>query len=363
MNTDHVCDGESPTPIFGLPRSQLQPIVERMAGDEAVASFTISIDHEVEGHYGYSAEKLIPTISYVTRSGQRGKETVFVKCFHKPEQGESRHYHRLTGVGAPIPRWYGAATTRDGQEVIFLEYLLPVVDFTGMLESADQFRQFLSVTAQFNAVSPPPEYAAALPRRDFGRELAEVHPVLDRIWAHADSGELGDDLHSLCSARADGLGALHDMVARLAQPLAEMEIGFLHNDLYPDSVAWRRGTGELLVVDLESAGLGPRYYDVARWLGAPDEVQPHSSARTLLAEHYLSEYGDWSGRETDTRQFLEEAGLLWLAGTLTMLFFFLNRSLDGRMDWTDDREEGRSQSQTELHTQLNALLREAGRPA
>ncbi len=30
------------------------------------------------------------------------------------------------------------------------------------------------------------------------------------------------------------------------------------------------------------------------------------------------------------------------------------------MDWTDDREEGRHQSQNELHGQLNALLREAG---
>ena len=114
MTLHHVCEGENPTPVFDLPSSQLQPIVERMAGGEAVASFTISIDNEVEGHYGYGAEKLIPTISYVTRSGQRGKETVFVKCFHKPEQGESRHYHRLTAAGAPIPRPRGGQARPRG---------------------------------------------------------------------------------------------------------------------------------------------------------------------------------------------------------------------------------------------------------
>jgi hypothetical protein len=356
MGADYICDGASPTPLFGLTARQLRPIFESMAGGERVVSFGFSFDHEVQGHYGYSAKKLIPTISYVTQSGRHGKATTFAKCFHVPDRGEAGHYAQLTTVGAPIPRGYGAVTTREGQEVLFLEYLLPVHDFMGMLESADQFRQFLSVTAAFNAVIPPPEYAAALPRRDFDRELAEVHPVLDRIWTHAGSGKLGEALHTLCSGPADRLAELHEMVARLAQPLSAMETGLLHNDFYPDSVAWRPDTGELLVVDLESVGLGPRYYDVARWLGAPEEVQPHAPERMSLAEHYLREYRGRSGRETNTRQFLEEARLLWFAGTLTMLFFFLNRSLDGRMDWTDDAEEGRSQSQAELHAQLEVLL-------
>jgi Ser/Thr protein kinase RdoA (MazF antagonist) len=246
--------------------------------------------------------------------------------------------------------------------VIFLEYLLPV-DFMGMIESPEQFRQFLAVTARFNAVSPPPEYAATLPHRDFSRELAEVHAVLDRIWTHAGAGEIGCGLHALCAERREGLRALHDMVARLPQPLARMDEGLLHNDLYPDSVAWRRDPTELLVLDLESVGLGPRFYDVARWLGAPDELQPHASERALLAEHYLAEYERWGGPETDRDQFLTGARQLWLAGTLTMLFFFLNRSLDGRMDWTDDREEGRRQSQDELQAQLAALLNEAERTA
>jgi Ser/Thr protein kinase RdoA (MazF antagonist) len=187
--------------------------------------------------------------------------------------------------------------------------------------------------------------------------------VLARIWEHANRSDLGDDLHRFCSERPEGLDALRELAIGLAEPIAGMEVGLLHNDFYPDSVGWRRETDELLVVDLESLGIGPRFYDIARWLGAPDELQHHVSDRSRLAQHCLGEYERWSGRETDPRQFLREARLLWLAGTLTMLFFFLGRSLDGRMDWTDDREEGRRQSQDELHEQLNALLREAGGPA
>ncbi len=364
MNTDHPSDGESPTPIFNLPDSQLQPIVEQLAGGQAVASFSISVDTELEGHYGYGADKLIPTISYLTRSGQRGTETVFVKLFRKPGQGEVRHYVELATQSAPIPQFYGALTTDDGREMIFLEHLRPVADFMGMLEDEKQFRQFLSVAARFNAISPTPEHAAALPRRDFPRELLEVGPVLARIWEHAARGDLGHDLRSLCSERRrERLEALQELAAGLAGPIAGMEVGLLHNDFYPDSVAWRRQTGDLVVVDLESVGLGPRFYDIARWLGAPDELQHHASDRRLLAQHYLGEYEHWTGRETDQHQFPTQARLLWLAGTLTMLFFFLDRSLDGRMDWTDDREEGRRQSRAELYTQLNALLREAGWPA
>lgn len=363
MTTDHQSSGRSPTPVFGLLGRQLQPVVERIAGGEAVASFSISIDHQLEGHYGYGADKLIPTISYVTQSGQRGEATVFVKLFREAERSEARHYVGLANHGAPISRLFGALTTGDGREMIFLEYLEPVVDFMGMLEDRRQFEQLLSVAARFNAVTPTPEYAATLPRRDFARELSEVAPVLARIWQHGAKGDIGDDLRRLCSADEGKLDALRQLAARLVEPIAGMDVGLLHNDFYPDSVAWHRETGELLVVDLESVGLGPRFYDVARWLGAPDEMQYHASARGLLAERYLGEYEQYTRRRIDLHQFLVEARSLWLAGTLTMLFFFLDRSLDGRMDWTDDRAEGRRQSQAELYEQVKALLCEAERPS
>ena len=36
------------------------------------------------------------------------------------------------------------------------------------------------------------------------------------------------------------------------------------------------------------------------------------------------------------------------------------RALDGKVDWTDDREEGRRVFREELHKTLSALLRAAG---
>ncbi len=60
------------TPVFGLSKAQLQPIVENIAGGP-VTSFDVSIQHEVRGHYGIMGDKLIPTFLYASRQGATGQ--------------------------------------------------------------------------------------------------------------------------------------------------------------------------------------------------------------------------------------------------------------------------------------------------
>jgi len=74
MSTSTPHPADSVTCVFGLTRSQLGPILASIAG-EPVASFGVSVEHHVPGYYGYSAEKVIPTFSYTTRSGGKGRET------------------------------------------------------------------------------------------------------------------------------------------------------------------------------------------------------------------------------------------------------------------------------------------------
>ena len=71
------------TPIFGLTTSQLRPIIEEIAHGEPIVSFDITIEHQVHGYRGYSAEKVIPMFPYTTQSGDAGKIRVFVKRFHR----------------------------------------------------------------------------------------------------------------------------------------------------------------------------------------------------------------------------------------------------------------------------------------
>lgn len=349
-------DNEKVTPVFGLTKSQLQPVVDNIAG-ETVTSFDIGIEHQVKGHYGYGAEKVIPTFSYTTKSGGKGKVTIFIKHFHAPERTEAHHYVYLNRQQAPIPKMYGALTDSDQREIIFLEYLKPIDDlhpFHQFFSDLDRFQKFLAVAARFNAIKLLGKYATQLPRRDIGQWLMESR--LDSIWKHACKGELGDTIKQICSSSVDKLPRLEMLASKLIEPIKRMDIGLNHNDFYPDSTGWRRDTNELLILDLETVGFAPRFYDVARWLGIPDDIQPRCCPRRELAQYYLKQYKYWGDSYVSIHQFIEEISILCMAQTFNMLWFRLRRALDGKVDWTEDRDEGRRIYREDLYKNLSFLL-------
>jgi hypothetical protein len=359
------------TPVFGLTKAQLRPIVAEIAG-EPVQSFDISAEHKVAGPYGITAEKVIPTFSYTTRSGRAGSTTVFAKRPYEmlPGHGEAHHYKYLTGLDAPIPRMYAALTDEGDREVLFLEYLDVVTEpepCPRFLNDPVQFPEFVGLVARFNAIQPTEEYAVRL-RRDIPQRrgasgsgwqerMDEVGAYLDRIWEHGAKGELGEPLKQLCSGTEATLERLKELAAGLVQPISRMETGFTHNDCYPHCTGYRRESGELLIFDLEDIGFEPRFFDIAPWLGAPDEVQPRCGTREDLARHYLEEYARWGGAPPSLEQFLDESHLLWLTYVFMMLGWYVHQALAGPSDRTkEDTQEFRRQNRDELHRQLSILL-------
>jgi hypothetical protein len=355
-----VKDGDV-TGVFGLTREQLQPIVENAAG-ERVSSFDVNVEHEVEGHYGYQAEKVIPTFTYTTASGRCGRAVVFVKRFHEPGPREAHHYTRLAQHQAPIARMYGTLTTPDEREIIFIEFLTGAAGlhpFDRFVGDADSFLPFLALGARFHAIQPSDEYKAELYHQSAGdvrRWLDNATQALERIWECAPEGELGDDLRDLCAASRGKLPRLQKLAADLAAPVSQMEVGLAHGDFYPDQALRREQTGEVLLVDLEGVAMRPRFFDVGRWIGAPDEVQPRCLPQEELARHYLAERARWGGPVVPLSEFLEETRLLGLADALMMLSFDTGRALDGKVDWTEDRDEGRRVFREEVHRQVSILL-------
>jgi aminoglycoside phosphotransferase (APT) family kinase protein len=361
MTGDRQRSGSDRTAVFGLTRGQLWPIVEGIAG-EAVRSFDIAVAHQVEGHYGYQAEKVIPTFTYATRSGRSGETVVFAKRFHEPGPREAHHYAQLAARGAPVARMYGSLTGPDGREIVFLEFLMgggSLMPFDGFLRDADSFLPFLALAARFNALRPSEQHRPLLQVQtadDLRRWYGNAAEALGRIWEGAARGELGDSLKDLCADGRGKLPALRQLAADLIAPVSRMAVGLVHGDFYPDQVLRREHTGELVLTDLEGVGLGPRFADVARWVGAPDEVQSRCLPQRELARHYLDAYRQWGGAAVPLARFLEETHLLALADELTMLPFSFGRSLDGKVDWTEDRDEGRRVFRAEMHRQLRVLL-------
>ena len=353
------------TNIFGLTRPQLRPIVNSIAQDVPVISFDITVERQVQGYYGYSAEKLIPTFSYTTQSGATGESTVFVKRFHRTGPAEAHFYACLQEYRAPIPRMYGALIDSEGREILFLEYVEPIGDIQAcerFADDLDNLRKSLAATAHFNAIQLSAEDVSQLPFKDVGQGLADTCETLEHIWDHACLGELGADLKRLCLSSQNGLSQLQALAEGLIEPVAKMRSGLIHSDIAPENTGWRRCTGELLILDLEWIGIGPRFFDAAHWLGgAPDDLQPHCCQRDELAQYYLDQYVLRGGEETPLDQFMKEVSILWIAQNFTMLWFSLARALDGQVDWTEDREAGRRSAGEWLYQELDALFQIASK--
>jgi hypothetical protein len=347
--------------VSDLTDAELKPVVAALAGEE-IERFRISAEDKVPGHYGYSARKAIPTVVYRTTSGKPGRGKLFIKWFNEPGPHEAYHYEHLARYRAPIPRLYGSILTADGREVIFLELLQPVRDlhpFHRFMNDPRRFPEFLRAAARFNAIQPSGEYAARLRNaafRDFTNWREELGVTLERIWECASKGSLGKPLRKLCDSARGKHSVLLNLAKHAVESLSHKETGLTHGDFYPDSVGTREASGEMLLLDLESVGLDWRFADVARWIGPPDDVRRRCLSRARLAQAYLKEYARCGGRSPSLSRFLEQTRRIWVWQTFAMLNFQLHRSLDGKVDWTEDREKGRQVYRADLGRELQSLL-------
>ncbi len=83
MSAGNFNPQKNTTPVFGLTKKQLRPILDNIVSDDTVASFEVSIEHQVQGYYGYQAEKVLPTFIYTTATGRTGKVVLLVKWFYR----------------------------------------------------------------------------------------------------------------------------------------------------------------------------------------------------------------------------------------------------------------------------------------
>ena len=354
--------------IFDLTKDEVQSIVENIA-DEPVDAFGITIEHEKQGLDGICGEYVIPTLSYTTRSGRRGKRAVFVRRpnINRPGISQLHHYTFFENSGVPVPRLYGALTDSKQREVLFLEYLQEItVEDHEFLNDVDHFLKFLDVIAHLNAVEPTVDYSAEVGRdmayrggytRNWNTWLPWSIHVLKRIWDHAAKGELGCPIKKFCSASEGRLYELCRIARDLINRISQFQVGIIHGDFYPGNIAWRRATQELVIFDFEDVMFDVRFYDVAICLGAPDDVGLYCVPQRELAEHYLQEYSCLKRNSLDMTQFLEEIYTIWLARKLN-LWEFLPAELHGPHYQPGNEDEQRRKRREDLHRHLDILFRQ-----
>jgi len=369
-NKNESIKGHPTEDFLGFGKAELHPIIEEATG-ESLAGFDIIGESKVLGPYGLMAEKAVVEISYTTQSGSKGRAKIFGKKNYDPGSGHGPHYESLRKYSAPIARIHGKLTDSDGRKAVFLEYLdvvtsdWPCHDF---FRDPDNFLPFLSLIAEFNGIEPSHEDLATLPHNNEAAERLNgpVLAELDSVWAHAEKGELGDELKTFCTG--EKLRQLKALAKRTVVELLKIPTKMTMGDnAYPWHVGRRPGTGEMVAFDLHPQ-ISPRFWDVAPFLGAPEGYLPRCRPLRELASTYLREHRTSGGDEVSTERFLQETRTLWVAVTLRDLFWWRDRALwgpggpgypDKRRPKESNSPEYQDKTRSLLYNDLHYLVDEA----
>ena len=189
-------------------------------------------------------------------------------------------------------------------------------------------------------------------KESLGHDTRGRHAI-DVIWSTAASGQLGTNIATLCSpTRRDALLSLAESLGR---NVPTMERGYTHNEYTPEQIGRRPETGEMVVFDLRTTGLGPRFVDVAPWLGVPNRVLKRGHKTRELADHYLQQYLGAGGESVPLDTLMGETRMLWQASIIAGLNRWSDCALAG-IESSKEEDSGRSTCQDRLLVDLTQLL-------
>jgi len=248
------------------------------------------------------------------------RNRLFIKQLNDPRYHEAWHYLALTPAGAPVPVLYGWMSNADGHEVLFLEHLHMGFTDESLSPEDTRYETFIRLIARFNALQPPTRYLAQLPLADLPGILEDAAPALPTLVAHGRRGGLGTDVRRLLTRGPHPDAHLAAQLRALVRRLRAMPIALIHGDLFPRHVGVRADTGDWRVIDLLYTQRGPRLFDLAPFLGAPEDATPLlADRRRELARAYLDSLGPAPNAPRDVGELLAEVEALWLGWEMRCL--------------------------------------------
>ena len=334
--------------VLSLADSVLQSVAENASG-RSVSSVRADMVPRDWPEYGCCGDKCVISLTFKYCDQRDGNVNVFVK--RQSGHGgfkETPHYEYLNRNQLPVPTLYGSLLDDQQMEILFLEDVQPNIQGSQLLDTSGNFSAFLALAARINALRPEGDYGSSLYYFAKDRGIDRGMHTIDEIWSTVASGQLGPDLATLCSpTRKDDLLSLVDSLSRRVPKLGR---GYSHNEYVPEQIGRRRETGEMVVFDLRTTGLGSRFVDVAPWLGDPRRMESRQ-----LAGHYLQHYLGAGGVPLSMETLLSETRMLWQASTIRGLNRVYDHALPG-IAIPQDKDKGRETFPDRLFEDLSQLL-------
>jgi len=212
------------------------------------AGMQVYSSYEKQGLNGGSNSCII-TLRYPTWENQFRSKTVFIKHTSDPEKMEAQKYQFLASRGVPTPHLL-SSIRKDNAEIILLEFLPKIgIDF----HSASEVNSLLDLMAHLNSIQDPPDLfhpSPGIPQAEFDER---VRTALIEV-AQNQSLSIAIDIPRWLDAYQFACATCKSM------PLAVN-----HNEFSFQQVGWapRDGTNKLVMFDLETMSLSPRFADIA----------------------------------------------------------------------------------------------------
>ena len=262
----------------------------------------------------------ILTLHYPIGENQFRSETVFIKQTIDTEKMEAQKYQILAALGIPTPRLL-AAIQKDNAEIILLEFLSKIgIDFrlTGEVKS------LLYLVAQLNSIQNPPDVFNSSPVVPQGEFDERVRNALLEI-SHNPSLSVTVDVPRW-----------FDAYQRARAACKSMPLAVNHNEFFFQQVGWaqRDDTSQLVIFDLETMCLSPRFNDIA---GVLDRLALYTGQDRLeLLRIYLDRMWELNRLEMEIDEALHEIRLVHLKGTFDSLPWHVDIARRPRLNETLD---------------------------
>jgi hypothetical protein len=318
-----------PMLTWGLDEKAVCAVLSRVVDAEVLRC---SVDARPSPGGATAADKQVCTFRCLVQDGIERETTLFLKHCAWDGHPEGVHYRHFANHGVPTPQFYGAIPSQQGHEVLFLEYLLRVRFFATAVE---EWRSMLSLMAKMNACPITPEYETHL------HQPEQIGSIDGGLWisglsAYRGDDEIAADLQAAGAGSAE-LPALLEAAWKLFEDVAAQPTGLIHQDFMGDNLGWRGE--ELVVLDLQKMARGPRFVDLAPYLGEPDWSdhgafldEEAGGQRQSLIQHYLGEFARYGGPAVSLATCRAEMAALSRVHKISVLGWLVE---EGRQKWAD----------------------------
>ena len=232
----------------------------------------------------------ILTLRYPTAGSALRSETVFLKRAAHPAKMEARKYQFLADRGFPVPDLLAVIEKGDA-EIIMLEFLPDIgIDF----RSRGQVDELLHLAAQLNAIQNPPDFFSPAP----GLPQAEFDVHVQRV--------LTDLAHDHGLPFTLDVARWFEAYQSIEQACRRLPVALNHNQFFFQQVGWaqRESVRQLVMFDLETMSLTPRFSDVA---GILKSLAAYTGRAELeLFEIYIDRLRQLTGLDVDIHQAIQE---------------------------------------------------------